>query len=228
MKAYVIGCGGTGSLLTPSLCKLIGADKVVLVDGDKLETKNLDRQLFNKEHIGRNKAEALASLYGCEAIGDWYSSTTAEHEKGDVLFGLVDNHPARASILAACDYYGCTAILAANEVHSAEAYIYRREWMGTNLDPRVYYPDILTVVTGDPRAASIGCTGEAQQNNRQLVSANFNAAALAQTLFVCWVMESRKMEAVAIPHLPHKLHINLSSMQAVKSGEPKRMERTNV
>lgn len=227
MKAYVIGAGGVGSWIAPSLIKLIGATNVILVDGDTLEERNLDRQLFTRDQLGRNKAEALAELYGCECIAGWYSSTTTEHHRSDVLLGVVDNHPARASILSACDHYGCMAILAANEVHSAEAYVYRKEWQNTNLDPRVYYPDIVKVTDGDPRAQAAGCTGEAQQQNRQLVSSNFNAAALAQHLFVNWVMEAPKLEPEARKHLPHLIRINLTSTQCQKAGEPKLVERTN-
>mgnify|MGYP000856154200 CR=1 FL=1 len=64
-------------------------------------------------------------------------------------------------------------------MHSAEAYYYRRRWKGTARDPRVYYPEINQDRSGDPRATSIGCTGEVQNQNRQLVSANLMAAALA-------------------------------------------------
>lgn len=226
MKTYLIGAGGVGSWLAASLVRLIKPENLVVVDGDALEEKNLDRQLFTRDHIGRNKADALAELYGCDAIPDWYGGTTVEHDRRDIIIGVVDNHPARASILSACDYYGCMAIIAANEVHSAEAYVYLPDWKGTNLDPREYYPEITQVTEGDPRAAAIGCTGEAQKANRQLVSANFNAAALAQSLFVCWAMEARRMEPETIPHLPHRLSLTLTGAAAFKSGQPKRIERT--
>lgn len=216
MKAYIIGCGGVGSFLAASITKLISPENVVLIDGDTLEEKNMDRQLFRREHIGTKKATALGRLYGCPYIADWYSTSLGSHEPNDWLLGVVDNHPARLSILTACDMAGCSAIFGANEVHSAEAYVYLPEWRDSELDPRRYYPEIITNNTGDPRAGLIGCTGEAQVQNRQLVSANFMAAALVQHLFVAHAMEGPKCAPEARASLPHKLVANLSRLETLR------------
>src|SRR5665213_4076659 len=121
---------------------------------------------------------------------EWFARGKLRIQRMDWLLVFVDNHPARKEALEVCDECGCQAILAANETHSSEACYYQRSWKGTKRDPRVYYPDIQTSRSGDPRAAAIGCTGEAQQNNRQLVSANFMAAALAEHLYVLWQMKA--------------------------------------
>jgi len=117
-----------------------------------------------------------------------------------------------------CDSYRCQAIIAANETHSAEAYLYFREWKETMADPRVYYPELMNESGGDPRARSIGCTGAAQQQNPQLVSANFMAASLAQHLYVLWAMELPRMEGWMdiLPSMPHKLNANLSRLETHK------------
>ena len=70
----VIGCGGTGSWLIPKLVKtmndlkrkdlLCPEPKLILVDGDTVEPKNLIRQNFIETDIGSNKAEAMALRYG--------------------------------------------------------------------------------------------------------------------------------------------------------------------
>ena len=70
----VIGCGGTGSWLLPKLIKTINDAKrkdlltsrfkLVLVDADKIEDKNLVRQNFIGPEIGINKAEVMATRYG--------------------------------------------------------------------------------------------------------------------------------------------------------------------
>ncbi len=52
-KIYIIGAGGVGSWLTPAMCMLIKPEDITIVDGDKLEDKNLNRQLFNEEDIWR-------------------------------------------------------------------------------------------------------------------------------------------------------------------------------
>jgi len=223
---YLIGAGGVGSWLAPSLCLLTGQDNVTLIDGDELEEKNLNRQLFTRQHLRQNKATALSRLYNCHAIPAWYSMGRFHIEPEDVLMVCADNHPARLAALNECDARGCRAIVAANETHSSEAYYYQRSWRGTKLDPRVYYPDILSVREGDPLAAAIGCTGEAQEQNPQLVSANFSAAALAQNLFVVWIMEAPKFEQDTLPFLPHRLVSNLTKLESFRVKDSA-TERTN-
>lgn len=212
-KIYVIGAGGVGSWLAPSLCLLVKPENVVLIDGDKLEKKNLNRQLFGASDIGLYKAAALAIKYGCGQMPSWYARGLMEHQRDDWLFCCADNNPCRIAVLEACDEYGCHAIIAANETTSSEAYYYRPQWKGTELDPRVYYPDMLTNHAGDPRGESIGCTGEAQENNRQLVSANFSAAALAQNLFVLWGLKSKAITRETMPMMPYKFAANLSKIE---------------
>jgi len=214
---YLIGAGGVGSFIAPALCKLVGVYEVTIMDGDKLEQKNLDRQLFDPTQVGVNKARALAELYECSYIEEFFSFGARAYEMWDTLIVAVDNHPARAEALQACDHYKCQAIIAANEVHSSEAYYYSPDWKGTNLDPRVFYPEILTVKRGDPRAAAIGCTGEAQEENRQLVTANFSAAALAMHLYVVWELEAQNLETQTREHLPHRLSQTLSRSESWKA-----------
>jgi hypothetical protein len=208
---YIIGAGGVGSFLTPAICMLIGNENVTVIDGDKLEKKNLNRQLFTEAEIGKTKAEALAAKYGCQFRPEFFSHGTFELDSSDWFLVGVDNNPARASVLQSCDVYGCNAIFGANEVTSAEAYIYQPDWLGSKLDPRTYYPEIVRDTTQDPRAAAAGCTGEAQVSNRQLVTANFMAAALLQHLFVVWSIEAKKLKPDARQYLPYKLVQNLSA-----------------
>jgi hypothetical protein len=208
---YIIGAGGVGSFLTPVLCKLHGPHDLTVIDGDTLEQKNLDRQLFDEDSIGHEKSHSMAKLYGCQSVHGWYFDGLIELDPSDWLLVCVDNHPARKSALESCDSYGCKAILGGNETTSAEAFLYQREWKGSKLDPRVYYPEINTSTTGDPMRIAAGCTGEAQEQNRQLVTANFMAAALMGHLFMAWAIEGRKLDKEARQHLPFHLVQNLTS-----------------
>ncbi len=70
----------------------------------------------------------------------------------------------------------------------------------------------------DPRVASIGCTGEVQERNRQLVSANFMAAALAEHLYVLWCMKAPRMDSETVALLPHKFAANLSKLETYRGG----------
>jgi ThiF family len=219
-NVYIIGCGGVGSWLTPAMCLLVGdPSNIIVVDGDKLEQKNLNRQLFTNDDIGRFKAEALAEKYGCQGINRYFSSGMLEIDRGDWILCAVDNNLGRAEALKTCDETGCQAIFGCNEVTSAEAYFYASAWKSKDSDPRVYYPNIKTDKSNDPRAAAIGCTGEAQIANVQLVSANFMAAALMQHLYVIWAMERRKIKGEAVMYLPHRLRQNLTKYETVNGKD---------
>ena len=218
-KYFVIGCGGVGSWLAPALCLLRSPQEVTLVDGDKLEKKNLNRQLFTENDIGDYKANALAEKYGCTSIPRWYSLGDMEHDVGDWIFCCVDNNPARMAVLAAADEQGAYAIFAANETTSSEAYYYRRAWKDTALDPRVYYPEMMEDRSNDPRDGAIGCTGEAQEQNRQLVTANLSAASLALNLFVVWGIKAQTLDKETMPMLPFKYVSNMTKLETFRIKE---------
>lgn len=73
----IVGCGGTGSRLAPLLIQLVRSlcskynphgwlvnPRVVFIDGDIVEEKNLLRQNFIAKDINQNKAMVLAQRYG--------------------------------------------------------------------------------------------------------------------------------------------------------------------
>lgn len=211
---HIIGCGGIGSWLVPAMVKLVTSNPLILWDGDTLEEKNLDRQLFTVDDIGTNKAAALGLRSGCQWEVKYFAAGLREFGDEEWFLVGVDNHPARRAVLEECDRYGCRAILAANETHSAEAYYYQPAWKGTKLDPRVYYPEIVSDRSGDPRAAAIGCTGEAQVLNPQLVTSNALAAALAGHLFALWALKAPKLERDTLASLPFKLSATMTRMES--------------
>ena len=222
MSIYIIGAGGVGSWLAHAMCKLADPHDITIVDGDTLEKKNLDRQLFTEGDIGRNKADALAAHLECSYVDEWYSPYMVKHSPHDWIFCCVDNSPSRLECLKSCDMYECKCIVAANETTSSEAYLYLPAWRGIHhLDPRCYYPELLSNKAGHPAQAAAGCTGEAQQQNRQLVTANFMAAALAGHLFVVWAMEARKLKPETKASLPNRLNQNLTRNNFALRGEEK-------
>jgi hypothetical protein len=63
-QLILIGCGGTGSAVAEALARLLayhkdGCKEIILIDGDKFEEKNQERQMFSPKFMGKNKAEAL-------------------------------------------------------------------------------------------------------------------------------------------------------------------------
>ncbi|PSM51499.1 ThiS adenylyltransferase [Campylobacter blaseri] len=58
-KVAILGLGGLGSNVSVMLTRL-GVGSLVLVDFDRVEISNLNRQNYNKTHIGALKTEALS------------------------------------------------------------------------------------------------------------------------------------------------------------------------
>lgn len=217
---YIIGVGGGGSWLAHVMARLGSPRSITLVDGDTLEEKNLDRQLFSEDDIGKNKAAALAKRLDTLYSDKWYDEYLFTHEPTDWLFGCVDNNPGRLAVLKACDMYDCKAIIPANETHSSEAYVYLPEWRGTRLDPRVYYPEIVEDETGSPARRAMGCIEKIKESgNVQLVTANFMSAALASHMFVIWGMEYRSSTELARSYFPHRLRQNLTRNEFTLAGK---------
>ena len=68
VKIIVLGAGGTGGYLIPHLYRIAFANeqrkyRIIICDGDIAEPKNLVRQNFLEQDIGRNKAAVLAERY---------------------------------------------------------------------------------------------------------------------------------------------------------------------
>ena len=120
----IIGCGGTGGNLIARLARFLSGDtgnlviNVAIADGDTVEYKNMDRQPFDGEDLGENKAVILAeNIESCLHVKldsyPHYILTTADldrifeslNREGDyisgsssdinILVSCVDNHAAR-------------------------------------------------------------------------------------------------------------------------------------
>lgn len=59
-RVFLAGCGLGSNVAV--LAARTGFCQFILADGDKVELSNLNRQSFRREHVGKNKAEATASL----------------------------------------------------------------------------------------------------------------------------------------------------------------------
>lgn len=84
VKVIIIGAGGTGGYVIPHLYRISFAAersmRILVCDGDVVEEKNLIRQNFVEQDIGRNKAQVLAERYSaafgieCEYIPHFVES----------------------------------------------------------------------------------------------------------------------------------------------------------
>lgn len=101
--AVVVGCGGTGGYVAESLARLLPQNvQIILVDFDRVEERNLIRQNFFREDIGKYKSVALAERLTQQFDRPVSYSTLPIQEltipKMAIIVGCVDNGIARAVI----------------------------------------------------------------------------------------------------------------------------------
>ncbi len=118
----LVGCGGTGSWLAPSVARIARVIQeqgktanVWFVDPDEVEDKNIPRQNFCQAELGQNKAATLAgrlsAAWGIDIRvsrerfnsskingGNWYG-----YESVTVLIGCVDNAAGRKEMAKALE-----------------------------------------------------------------------------------------------------------------------------
>lgn len=109
-----MGCGGTGGFLAEAMCRLLINRKaqLALVDMDRVEPSNVERQAFDRLDVGRFKAEVLAERLSCRfgreigySVAPYDRDLHAELFAGaagriKLLVGCVDNAAARRAIAA--------------------------------------------------------------------------------------------------------------------------------
>lgn len=100
MNVIIFGVGGSGSNLAYMLSKSQKVDRISLVDFDIIEHKNLERQFFIEQDIGKNKAEAVAGYlkqFSPSKEVFWFNrkiekeEQLADFNKEDFVFLCTDN-----------------------------------------------------------------------------------------------------------------------------------------
>jgi molybdopterin/thiamine biosynthesis adenylyltransferase len=219
MKPYIhnlliIGAGGVTSYLIEPLFKSFDIVGLTIMDGDTLEERNLDRQLFDASLIGYNKAVALAEThrqYSVSALPKYLKNPEDISGDYDLIICNVDNHPARRTALEVADRKEIPIILSGNEYFDSQVMLYLPNWRGGDADPRVKFPEILTDDYGDPTS----CQGEEQEIHPQLAIANFSAASLA--LDMLWRLLVLAPEVQEVPWL-NEIHKTRNNYEFQKTG----------
>jgi PRTRC genetic system ThiF family protein len=121
LRLVLVGCGGTGSWLAPSVARIARLQKeqgrqveVFFYDHDHVEPKNIPRQHFCEAELGRNKAITLAGRYsaawGIDITAVPKKFTTASygpaHSALTIAIGCVDNATARQQIRGSITRHG--------------------------------------------------------------------------------------------------------------------------
>lgn len=226
MNVYLVGCGGIGGWLANALAKTLKeGDTLTLIDGDELEEKNLDRQLFTKKDLGLHKAIALENTLDVGARCSIEAKPVflgGEEEiafaPGSIVLVGADNHPARLRALVLCDDAHVPCISAANGYEDAEAFYYDPAWKDTPLDPRQYYPELVIDKTDDPLAPP--CTGKILETTPQLAIANLSAASYAMWLLWFWTEKASELRTLEAQKLS-PVHVTSSAgrMRVITMGD---------
>lgn len=189
----VIGCGGIGYHLAPTLVRFLEYSEVpstvYFVDRDSIEEKNLARQ-YGPKSVGLGKAKALVNLLTdqlqpknvvLKSVPEVFSPRTLRTAKNwywttesDVFVG-VDNHATRLFVQEeALKLRDVAVFTGGNEYHDGQCQVFiRRD--GKNLTPPIndVHPEMATSQGKFPDDPSCMVEAESQP---QLVLANMLAA----------------------------------------------------
>jgi molybdopterin/thiamine biosynthesis adenylyltransferase len=186
MRIIIIGAGGIGSHLLPSLCRYLdnvhNDVHIVILDGDRFEPKNADRQHFTS--FG-NKAEATRDLLkgqfpkldiAARPVFLTEGNAFAYVQEGDVVFSCVDNHATRRLISEhASTLNDITVISGGNEYADGNVQVFVRSGGRNRTPPLTHlHPEIANSKDRNPDEMS--CEELAQAGSPQLIFTNLAAA----------------------------------------------------
>lgn len=213
-----VGCGGTGSLLVPYIARVMNSpgfeniSSYTLVDGDKVTSKNIQRQNFVNSDIGKFKAEVLAKRYSL-ALGveiAYMPIYVAKKEILDkisqnrlgILVSCVDNNKTRKII---ADWQNNNAysspiwIDAGNELLGGQIFIQGSVTNGIWTSILKVHPEIAQV--DDKLPTELGCA-ERLNSGEQSLGVNATAANVVFNV-VCTLLRNQKLHYYEVDFTAH-------------------------
>jgi molybdopterin/thiamine biosynthesis adenylyltransferase len=189
MMIKVIGLGGIGSNLISPLCRHLDATyretekpTVVLIDGDKYEAKNANRQEFldvgNKAEMSATRMAQSFPDLPVEAKPVYVSEENIFFivNDGDIVLLGVDNHATRKLVSDHCQTLENVVLISGgNELLDGNIQIHvRRD--GKNITPPITYlhPEIETPTDRNP--AEMSCEDLESSGVTQIIFTNLTAA----------------------------------------------------
>lgn len=114
-ECYVVGCGGTGGFVAEDLARILPRDRTLyLIDHDRVEDRNRERQNFYPEDVGKFKSEVLGERLAIKyqrRIGYSvmpFTNQLMANLRTDYIerlyIGCVDGAPGRIELSKACRY----------------------------------------------------------------------------------------------------------------------------
>lgn len=184
----IIGLGGVGSILCDFIARYLDnnnelENKLVLIDGDEYETKNVDRQLFSRlgpksmiktyelfEKFNNLDASYLTQFVNEENVSDLINDS-------DLIFLCVDNHKTRNIVDNYCKSLDNVVLISGgNEFVDGNVQIYIRK-DGKDIFPSLTdtHPEIFDYTDKSPDEMS--CE-ELESVSPQLIFTNLTVATI--------------------------------------------------
>lgn len=210
-KVTLIGAGGTGSMILPAI---VPTYDVEIYDGDDYEEKNITRQIFSADSIGRNKADTLAEVFNNghkDVTSVPHMITGNEAISSDVIICCVDNNNARLAAQSLADNHNIPLIICGNEEWEPMAWLYLSEYKYTDVNPYKRW-DLGNLKEG----RQITCAGsEVIEDNVQMPAANYCAGGNA----LC-ILESLRSMSKPSNYLAEVVSTPWPIFKTIKDIEP--------
>lgn len=223
MKYVVIGAGGIGTQLLPSLCRFLDSQQengyILIVDGDSYEEKNTDRQHFvrfgNKAEVSAETLAPLFSRVTIESRGVYLNEENAflYIEEGDVVFACVDNHATRRLLSKHCERLQNVSLFSGgNDYTNGSMQVFLRR-DGRNATPSLTYLHPEVESPRDLHPQMMSCEELVEAGSPQLIFANMTAATLMLSAF--WLVKSGK----TLPYTEVYFDLTTGAQRSVKREE---------
>lgn len=203
-RVTVIGLGGIGTHLVEPLCRYLVYEKkedwsgrVVLVDGDRYEDKNRQRQRFsinaNKAQVTKELLEPLFPELSIEAKSHYVTQDNVQMfiREDDVVFLAVDNHATRKIVNDEVGLRNNLLLISGgNDLYDGNVQVYQRKDNEDVTRPLIYqHPEIEHPKDKNPGEA--GCDVLAAEGNAQLLAVNLTIASFMLNTFVLYNMKGQ-------------------------------------
>lgn len=107
----VVGCGGLGGYIAEELTRL-GVGHLILIDADRLEASNLNRQIMATEQnlgewkveVAQKRLQSINSETKIDLVKEWFNENNGEEQlRGvDLVCDALDSLPARVALERVC------------------------------------------------------------------------------------------------------------------------------
>lgn len=199
-SCLLVGCGGIGSLLIEPLTRLLtyhpnGTDHFIVVEADRVEPRNLTRQLFPNNQLWRSKSLAISRKLNTPNIsfidkyineGNVVDILSILPTNNSLIIAAVDNAATRKLLLETADdlLESYVWISPSNEYSTVQTSIYIK-----NSDPPFIHPLIRYSNLQQPDDKIPGGCYDEQPSSPQLITANNLAAHFTLQYVTCLLDE---------------------------------------